>query len=137
MIALEVLNDLKLHQMDVATAFLNGTLQEEVYMKQAEECIAESQEHLVCKLKLRLYGLKQSPRCWNSILDSHLKNMGFVQTPNDPCLYVAWKGKMFMIGVYEHDIILAGKSNRQMLKVKEALAQRFEVKRVWVSRITS
>jgi hypothetical protein len=44
---------------------------------------------------------------------------------------------MFMIGVHEHDIILAGKSNRQMLKVKEALAQRFEVKRIWVNRITS
>ena len=51
MITLAVQNGLKLHQMDVTTAFLNGTLKEEVYTRRSEGFIAEGQEHLVCKLK--------------------------------------------------------------------------------------
>ena len=58
MIALAVQNGLKLHQMDVTTTFLNGELEEEVYMRQPEGFITEGQEHLVCKLKRSIYGLK-------------------------------------------------------------------------------
>ena len=80
MIALAVQNGLKLHQMDVTTAFLNGELEEEVYMRQPEGFITEGQEHLVCKLKRSIYGLKQSPRCWNHTLHNQLTEMGLVQT---------------------------------------------------------
>ena len=59
-IALAVQNGLKLHQVDVTTAFLNGELEEEVYMKQPKGFIVKGQEHLVCKLKQSIYGLKQS-----------------------------------------------------------------------------
>ena len=83
-IALAVQYGLKLHQMDVATAFLNGELKEEVYMKQPEGFETEGQEHLVCRLKQSIYGLKQSSRCWNSVLDKRLKKMGFVQTDRQP-----------------------------------------------------
>ena len=61
-IALVSKNDLKMHQLDETTAFLNGELEEEVYVKQPESFVVECQEHLVCK---GLFGLKQSPRCWN------------------------------------------------------------------------
>ena len=57
-IALAVQNVLKLHQMDVTTAFLNGELKEEVYMKQPEGYVAEGKEGLVRKLKRNIYGLK-------------------------------------------------------------------------------
>ena len=127
-IALAVQNVLKLHQMDVTTAFLNGELEEDVYMYQPEGFIARGQEHLVCKLKRSLYGLKQSPRCWNSVLDCHLKSMGFVQTTSDPCIYVSTEGEMFVIAVYVDDIVLAGKSDRQMSEVKSALSSKFDVK---------
>ena len=127
-IALAVQNGLKLHQMDVTTAFLNGELEEEVYMRQPEGFVAKGREHLVCKLKRSIYGLKQSPRCWNSALDSRLKTMGFAQTTSDPCLYVSTEGEMFVIAVYVDDIVLAGKSNRKMSEVKNALASRFDVK---------
>ena len=54
---------LKLHQQDVTTAFLNGQLQEEVYMEQPDRFIAEGQEKVVCTLRRSINGLKQSPRC--------------------------------------------------------------------------
>ena len=108
MIALAVQNGLKLHQMDVTTAFLNGELEEEVYMRQPEGFITEGQEHLVCKLN---YGLKQSPRCWNHTLHNQLTEMGFVQTASDPCLYMASEGEMVIIAIYVDDIAIAAKSD--------------------------
>ena len=125
-IALAVQNELKLHQMDVTTAFLNGELDEEVYMMQPEGFAAKGQEDLVCKLKRSI--LKQSPRCWNSALDNQLKRMGFVQAKGDPCIYMASEGEMFMIAVYVDDIVLAGKSDKRMTEVKQALAKQFQVK---------
>ena len=127
-IAAAAQHGLKLHQMDVTTAFLNGELQDEVYMKQPEGFIAPGQEDLVCKLKRSIYGLKQSPRCWNHVLDSHLKGMGFTQTASDPCLYVASEGELFIIAVYVDDIGLAAKSDQMMDQTKKALAKRFEMK---------
>ena len=76
-IGLAVRNGLQIHQLDVTTVFLNGTLDDEVYMRQPEGFVAEGKEHLLCKLHRSLYGLKQSPRCWNSTLDGVLKELGF------------------------------------------------------------
>ena len=103
-IALSVQQGLTLHQMDVATAFLNGELAEEVYVKQPEGFVVKGKEHLVCNLNKSLYGLKQSPRCWNYTLDGHFKSMGFKQAPSDPCIYVArGNNEPFIIGVYVND----------------------------------
>ena len=128
MIALAVQHGLKLHQVDVITAFLNGKLEVEVYMRQPEGFIAKGQEHLVCKLKESIYGLKQSPRCWNTILDDQLKDMGFVQSASDSCVYKDSGGEMFLIGVYVDDIILAGKSDKSIKEVKRALDAKFDIK---------
>ena len=70
--------------MDVTTAFLNGDLLEEVCMKQPEGFEVNGKGELECKLNRSIYGLKQSPRCWNTVLDNKLKKMGFVQTTGDP-----------------------------------------------------
>ena len=125
MVAMAVQNGLKLHQMDVTTAFLNGELEEEVYMRQPEGFIVEEQEHLVCKLKR---SLKQSPRCWNHALHNQLTEMGFVQTASDPCLYVAAEGEMVIVAVYVDDIAIAARSDAEIADVKRALAARFEVR---------
>ena len=121
-------NDLKLHQIDITTAFLNGDLKDEVYMKQPEGFVVKGQEHLVCKLKRSIYGLRQSSRCWNSVLDQHLKKLGFVQSVSDPCVYVASEGEMFMIAVHVDDLVLAAKSDKRIGDVKKALVDKFEVK---------
>ena len=54
--------DYEIWQMDVKTAFLNGNLEEEIYIMQPESFIAKNQEHMVCKLKRSIYGLKQTSR---------------------------------------------------------------------------
>ena len=54
--------DYEIWQMNVKTAFLNGNLEEEIYMMQPEGFIAKNQEHMVCKLKRSIYGLKQASR---------------------------------------------------------------------------
>jgi hypothetical protein len=61
-IALTTLKDMEIHQMDVKIAFLNGELEEEIYMEQLQGFMYQGDEHLVCKLHKFLYGLKQSPR---------------------------------------------------------------------------
>ncbi|CAB4008956.1 Hypothetical predicted protein, partial [Paramuricea clavata] len=128
-IALAAQHGLKLHQMDVTTAFLNGDLKEEVYMKQPEGFIEKGKEQLVCRLRRSIYDLKQSPCCWNSVLDRKLKNMGFVQTTDDPCIYIKEEGgEIFIIAMYVDDILLAGKNGQKINEVKQALAEQFQMK---------
>ena len=124
-IALSVQHSL---QVDITTAFLNGKLEEEVFMKQPEGFVVKGQEHLVCRLKKSLYGLKQSPRCWNIALDKHLKGIGFVQAESDPCIYRASSGELFFLGVYVDDIVMASKSEARLAEVKQSLAQKFDIK---------
>ena len=129
MIALAVHGNMKLHQMDVKTAFLNGELREEVFIRQPEGFTEQGKEHLVCRLKKSIYGLKQSPRCWNIAIDDHLKNMNFTQTEGDPCLYMSSDdGETAIIAVYVDDILIAAKTDKRIAEVKVAIAERFKVK---------
>ena len=123
-----VRNGLKLHQLDVTAAFLNGELEEEVYMRQPEGFVAEGREHLVCKLRRSIYGLKQSPRCWNFTLDSYLKKIGFLQSTSDPCVYITAGEEMAVIGVYVDDIVIACKSDERLEQIKQDICQTFDVK---------
>ena len=128
-IALAVHGNMRLHQMDVKTAFLNGELCEEVFLRQPEGFVEKGKENLVCRLKKSIYGLKQSPRCWNIAIDDHLKKMKFTQTEGDPCLYVSRdKGETVIIAVYVDDILIVGKTDERIAEVKAAIANRFEVK---------
>ena len=63
--------------MDVKTAFLNGLLQEEVYLEQPQGFEVYERDSHVCRLKKALYGLKQAPRAWYSRIDSYLLSIGF------------------------------------------------------------
>ena len=95
-------------RLDATTAFLNGTL-EEVFMKQPKGFVVPGNEELVCRLKKSIYKLKQSPQCWNLVLDSKLKEIGFSQSSHDPCIYYRnERENMLIVGVYVDDIILAG-----------------------------
>ncbi|KAK4327573.1 hypothetical protein Pmani_001980 [Petrolisthes manimaculis] len=126
-LALASQRGMMLHHMDVTTAFLNGTLMEEVYMKQPDGFVEQGKETLVCKLKKSIYGLKQSPRCWNYALDSSLRELGFVQTSGDPCIYVSLE-EFVIVAVYVDDIILACNCDDKVRKVKDSLASQFKLK---------
>jgi len=127
LIALAAKHNLLVHQMDVTTAFLNGTLEEEVYMQQPEGFVKEGQEELVCKLHKSIYGLKQSSRCWNAALDDHLREIGFSQSPKDPCIY-SLDGELVVLAVYVDDLIIATKREQRMKEVKQAIANKFTIK---------
>ena len=63
--------------MDVKSVFLNGDLEEEVYMQQPEGFEVKGKEKLVCRLDKALYGLKQAPHAWYIKIDEHLRGSGF------------------------------------------------------------
>lgn len=116
-------------QMDVVTAFLNGCLEEEIYMTQPEGFEKPGESHLVCKLRKSLYGLKQSPRCWNGVLDSFLKSIGFENSSAELCVYVRdGSGIKTIITVYVDDLIILSDSQREMDSVKAALSAKFKMK---------
>ena len=128
LIALSTQRGLELHHVDVHTAFLNGTLEEEVFMKQPTGYVKKGKEHLVCKLRKSIYGLKQSSRCWNTALDAHLQEMGFTQLKSDPCIYVSGGDDPFYIGVYVDDMFLVGKDAARMKSVRQQLSSKFDIK---------
>ena len=128
-IALAAKHDLKLHQLDITTAFLNGELNEDIYMKQLEGFEVKGKEHFVCKLNRSLYGLKQSPRCWNEALNSQLKKMHFKQLENDPYIYTLTSGgEIFIAAVYVDDIILASKSSTRIQEFVKSISESFNIK---------
>ena len=130
LLAYGIQKGMKIHQMDVVTAFLNGKLTEDVYMTQPEGFTVRGKEHLVCKLQKSIYGLKQSPRCWNSMLDNYLKSLGFSQSTADQCVYIRNKPNhdQTIIAVYVDDLILLSDNDSEMNNIKLALAERFRMK---------
>ena len=87
-LAFIIKNAMIIHQMDVITAFLNGTLEEEIHMQQPVGYVQPGKEHLVCKLNKSIYGLKQSPRCWNKTFRDHMGFIKFTQSTADPCVFI-------------------------------------------------
>ena len=73
--------------MDVKTAFLNGDLNEEIYMEQPEGYVLPGNEKKVCKLIKSLYGLKQAPKQWHEKFDSVVLSNGFSHNSADKCIY--------------------------------------------------
>lgn len=126
--ALSVENNLHLHQMDVASAYLNGTLNEEVYMLQPEMFEEKNNPRKVCKLKKALYGLKQAGREWNSKLDQVLKRIGFKPCNSDTCVYIMNSSKSInIIAVYVDDILLACSDYTNLNKFKQQISDQFEI----------
>ena len=73
--------------MDVKKSFLNGVIEEEVYIEQPQGFEVEERATHVCKLKKALYGLKQAPRAWYGRIHSFLTSLGFTKSKADPNLY--------------------------------------------------
>jgi hypothetical protein len=105
--------NVKVYQMDVKSNFLNGELEEEVYIEQPEGFQLLENEDYVCKLKKVVYGLKQAPRAWYSRLDKCLQQVGFRKQSADNNLYIkVSEGNISLIEVYVDDIIFCSDDDR-------------------------
>jgi len=122
--------DLEMHQMDVKCAFLNGRLEEEIYMALPEGCdVPQGVVNPVCRLHKSLYGLKQSPRMWNKRIDEFLSSRGFTNLDTDHSIYV--QGSKFTvaadfacIALYVDDLLLVA-HHSEMLAIKAELSREF------------
>ena len=119
---------LKVYQMDVKSAFLNGYLEEEVYIEQPEGFQLTDKRNYVCKLKKALYGLKQAPRAWYAILDSYLQLQGFKRGSVDNNLsYKIINDIMIIIEVYVDDIIFGSDDEKMSKEFAKLMQQEFEM----------
>ncbi|GJT51504.1 retrotransposon protein, putative, ty1-copia subclass [Tanacetum coccineum] len=87
LISIAAFYDYEIWQMDVKTAFLNGYLDEDIYMVQPEGFVDPNHPRKVCKLQRSIYGLKQASRSWNKRFDEEIKRFGFSQNLDEPCVY--------------------------------------------------
>ncbi|KAK8700602.1 hypothetical protein V6N13_018993 [Hibiscus sabdariffa] len=87
LLAIGAFHDYEIWQMDVKTAFLNGKLEEDVYMTQLEGFVTPKNVGKVCKLQRSIYGLKQASRSWNLRFKDAIKEFGFIRNEDEPCVY--------------------------------------------------
>jgi len=125
--AIAAQHDLTIHHMDFTSAFLNGELKEDLYVSQPEGFIVPGQEQMVCRLHKSLYGLKQSPKCWNSSLDSFLLDLGYNKLDGDSCIYMRDDvDGVNIIAVYVDDLLICAKSD-SINSIKRAISSRYAV----------
>ncbi|GJT13547.1 retrotransposon protein, putative, ty1-copia subclass [Tanacetum coccineum] len=129
LISIAAYYDYEIWQMDVKTAFLNGYLDEDIYMVQPEGFIDPNHPRKVCKLKRSIYGLKQASRSWNKRFDEEIKRFGFAQNLDEPCVYQKASGSnvTFLI-LYVDDIIIMGNHIPSLQSVKDYLGKCFSMK---------
>ena len=121
--------DLELHQMDVKTAFLNGSLEEEVYMDQPEGFSIEGKENLACKLKKSIYGLKQASQQWYLKFNNTITSFEFKENTVDRCIYLkVSRSKFIFLILYVDDILLASSDLGILHETKKFLSKNFEMK---------
>nr|GEX67956.1 hypothetical protein [Tanacetum cinerariifolium] len=129
LIAIAAYYDYEIWQMDVKTAFINGYLNEEVYMEQPEGFVNPKYPNWVCKLKRSIYGLKQTSRQWNKRFDDEINKFGFTQNHDEPCVYLKASGSniTFLI-LYVDDILIMGNNIPMLQGVKSYLGRCFAMK---------
>ncbi|KAE8705298.1 Mitogen-activated protein kinase kinase kinase YODA [Hibiscus syriacus] len=122
--------DLHLEQMDVKTTFLHGNLEEQIYMRQLEGFTQPGNEHLVCRLKKSLYGLKQSSRQWYKRFNSYMIKIGYNRCEYDCCVYVKSldDGSFIFLLLYVDDMLIAAKNMDDVIGLKTLLSQEFDMK---------
>ncbi|HVX00705.1 MAG TPA: reverse transcriptase domain-containing protein, partial [Candidatus Babeliaceae bacterium] len=130
LLALATHHDLEIHQMDVKCAFLNGVLEEDIYMEQPQGFIEKGKEHLVCKLNKTLYGLKQASRQWYTKMDQTLSSLSFRRLESDNCTYV-YQDKhnvVMYICLFVDDLLMFSNSLIRLNILKKKLSSLYKMK---------
>ena len=125
-LALVAKQDMELVQMDVKTMFLHGDLHEDIYMQQPEGFVEKGREHLVCKLKKNIYGLKQEPREWYHKFHLFMLSQGYRRSDIDHCLYTkrAKDGSFLILILYVDDLLLSHTNINELVALKSKLNDR-------------
>src|SRR5713226_5080227 len=127
-LALATVMKWKIHQMDVKTTFLNGVVEEEVYVEKPLSFETHDRESHVCRLKKSLYGLKQAPRTWYGRIDNFLSSLGFTKSKADSNLYCKVEdGNPVMLLLYVDDLFVTG-TDGLIIDTKRKLAAEFKMK---------
>ena len=114
--------------MDVKTAFLNGVVEEEVYVEQPLGFETHDRKSHVCRLNKSLYSLKQAPRPWYGRIDSFLSSLGFTKSKADSNLYYKVEdGNLVMLLLYVDDLFVTG-TDGLIIDTKRKLVAEFEMK---------
>lgn len=120
--------DLKFRQFDIATAFLNGEIEEKLYLTPPEGL--EVPENHTCRLLKSLYGLRQAPRCWNKKFAEMLNIFDMRQTQSDPCVYVTTDPELIYLAIYVDDGLVFARNEKTIDRVFGYLTKHFEVRTV-------
>lgn len=128
-IFLAICNYLKIEvcQLDICSAFLNGTISEDVYISLPKGF--KQKEGTICKLRKSLYGLKSSPKSWYNKFHNLMLSLKFKRSENEYCFYVkiSETDKLYIL-IYVDDVLLAGTDKSKVEKVKNALKENFKLK---------
>lgn len=128
LLALAAKNGWEVHHLNVKSAFLNGDLLEEVFVKQPDGFVQENQRHKVYRLLKALYGLRQAPRAWYARLNKCLNSFGFFKCPYEHAVYTKKEGSEFLIiAVYVDDLLVTGSSVSNIMKFKKVMNREFEM----------
>ena len=113
--------------MHVKTTFLNGVIEEEVYIEQPQVFEVKDIATHVCKLKKALYGLKQAPRDWYGRIDSFLTSLGFTNSKVDPNLYMNIMDDEPVILLLYVENLFSIRNEKQIIDCKKKLVEEFKM----------
>jgi hypothetical protein len=127
--ALSVQLDLNMNHLDVPTAFLNGFLEENVYIEIPEHSKFVNSNNKVLKLKRAIYGLKQSARAWYTRVEECLLELGYQKSKNEPCLFIKNENNVRVyIALFVDDFFVFYNCRRTYELLKTALVNKFKIK---------
>ncbi|CAL8131469.1 unnamed protein product [Prunus armeniaca] len=117
-----------IYQLDVKLGFLNGVLEEEVYVEQPQGFLVEGGEDKVYKLKKALYGLKQAPRTWYVDIVKYFLQSGFQKSQSEPTLYILKKGaSILIVSLYVDDLIFTGNDEYLIQQFKKDMMSTYKM----------
>ncbi|KAL0329241.1 UNVERIFIED_CONTAM: Retrovirus-related Pol polyprotein from transposon RE1 [Sesamum radiatum] len=129
MLAIAAWYDYEIWQIDVKTAFLNGSVKKEIYMDQPEGFTVVGEEQKVCHLQRSLYGLKQASQSWNIRFDEVIQGYDFIKNDFDRCVYkmVSGSSVVFLV-LYVDDILLIANDIKMLTDTKAWLFTQLSMK---------
>ncbi|KAK8951018.1 hypothetical protein KSP39_PZI003140 [Platanthera zijinensis] len=136
LLALTIHHQFPIFQMDVMSAFLNGEISEEIYVRQPPGFEIKGKEDKVFRLHKALYGLKQAPRAWNTKIDTNLLENGFAKTVSEPGMYIKrdQNGDVLIVCLYVDDLLITGSNLDKINSFRSYIKASFEMTDLGLTR---